>query len=95
MHELLPDVNDLPGHVDPATNLRLENKVLKSYAHLKDQVLRAPRERGGTNDDEGGSPETEAQEAQKAQHAHLRKRFVKTYEEKVSWLHLFGTYHHV
>jgi hypothetical protein len=93
VHELLPDVNDLPGHADPATHLK--DQVLTAYAHLKDQVLRAPRERGGTNDDEGGSPEIEAQEAQEAQHAHLRKRFVKTYEEKVSWLHLFGTYHHV
>ena len=44
------------------------------------------RDPGGNNDAEG---------VQEAQHARLRKLFVKTYEEKISWLNLFGTYHHV
>ena len=38
---------------------------------------------GGANDEE------------QLMHGRLKKLFVKTYEEKISWLHLFGTYHHV
>ena len=34
-------------------------------------------------------------DAQGEIHKELRARFVKTYEEKISWLHLFSAYPHV
>ena len=88
VHALLPDGVDS------------QQSVLTAYAHLKNVVLRGRSVRssqgvhltpsassapssGSTNDAEG------------AVHARLKARFVKTYEEKISWLHLFGTYHHV